>query len=145
MYFSKETIHLGCFSFNFSIFNRVIFQNSGPLTLQLVTSFRFSVIFSKFNKSEWWNLLGLFHGAILQSGSPLSSFSFMGDVSARAYAIDLASTIDSSIDFSNDTQLLVDFLLNATARQIDHASTMTTVTVCTNNALSLKLRYYLQK
>lgn len=85
---------------------------------------------------------GLFHGAILQSGSPLSSFSFMGDVSAKAYAIDLATTIDSSIDFSNDTQLLVDFLLNATARQIDHASTMTTVTVRTNHAVRIPKTYF---
>ncbi|XP_050302566.1 juvenile hormone esterase-like [Anthonomus grandis grandis] len=71
---------------------------------------------------------GLINGAILQSGSPLSSFSFMGDISARAYAFDLASQIDNSTNFGNDTDLLVDFLLNVTGRQIDKASTLTTVT-----------------
>nr|AEE61545.1 unknown [Dendroctonus ponderosae] len=71
---------------------------------------------------------GLYHGAILQSGSPLSSFSFMGDISAREYAFDLASQIDGAVDFGNDTNSLVSFLLNATGRQIDKASTLTTVT-----------------
>ncbi|XP_050302714.1 juvenile hormone esterase-like isoform X2 [Anthonomus grandis grandis] len=71
---------------------------------------------------------GLFRGAILQSGSPLSSFSFMGDVSPRAYAFDLASQIDNSFDFANDTNLLVNFLWNVTAKQIDVASTLTKVT-----------------
>nr|UUB32755.1 carboxylesterase COEA4 [Dendroctonus rhizophagus] len=71
---------------------------------------------------------GLYRGAILQSGSPLSSFSFMGDISARGYAFDLASQIDGAEDFGNDTSSLVSFLLNATGRQIDKASTLTTVT-----------------
>lgn len=53
----------------------------------------------------------------------------MGDISARAYAFDLASQIDNTTDFKNDTALLVDFLMNVTARQIDKASTLTTVTV----------------
>ncbi|CAG9764252.1 unnamed protein product [Ceutorhynchus assimilis] len=72
---------------------------------------------------------GKIHGAILQSGSPLSSFSYMGDVSARAYAFDLASQIDGSVDFKNDTGSLIAFLQNnVTGRQIDKASTLTTVT-----------------
>lgn len=56
----------------------------------------------------------------------------MGDISARAYAFDLASQIDNTTDFENNTALLVDFLMNATARQIDKASTLTTVTVRKN-------------
>ncbi|XP_076275439.1 juvenile hormone esterase-like [Rhynchophorus ferrugineus] len=71
---------------------------------------------------------GLFRGAILQSGSPLSLFSYMGDISARAYAFDLAKQIDATLDFQNDTRLLLDFLLSVKGKQIDVASTLTTVT-----------------
>ncbi|XP_030752240.1 cholinesterase 1-like isoform X2 [Sitophilus oryzae] len=71
---------------------------------------------------------GLFRGGILQSGSPLSTFSYMGDISARAYAFDLASQINNTIDFQNDTTVLLEFLLGVTGRQIDTASTKTTVT-----------------
>lgn len=55
----------------------------------------------------------------------------MGDISARDYAFDLAAQIDGAVDFGNDTSSLVSFLLNATGRQIDKASTLTTVTVST--------------
>lgn len=71
---------------------------------------------------------GLFRGAILQSGSPLSQFSFMGDISARAYAFDLAGQINSTMDFKNDSTKLLSFLLSVPAKQIDIASTKTTVT-----------------
>ncbi|KAL1492314.1 hypothetical protein ABEB36_012785 [Hypothenemus hampei] len=71
---------------------------------------------------------GYFRGAILQSGSPLSSFSFMGDISARAYAFNLASCINGNVDLQNNTSSLVEFLLNSTGREIDKASTLTTVT-----------------
>lgn len=71
---------------------------------------------------------GLFRGGILQSGSPLSIFSYMQDISARAYAFDLASQINNTIEFQNDTTILLEFLLGVTGRQIDTASTKTTVT-----------------
>lgn len=52
----------------------------------------------------------------------------MQDISARAYAFDLASQINNTIEFQNDTTILLEFLLGVTGRQIDTASTKTTVT-----------------
>lgn len=71
---------------------------------------------------------GLFRGAILQSGSPLSQFSIIGDISARAYAFDIATHINKTIDFKDNSTALLDYLLSVPAKEIDTASTKTKVT-----------------
>ncbi|XP_050302131.1 venom carboxylesterase-6-like isoform X2 [Anthonomus grandis grandis] len=65
---------------------------------------------------------GLFRGAILESGSPLSPWSYQDSTIARSYAFDLAKQINESIDLSNSSSLLKEFLLSVDGKAINSAS-----------------------
>ncbi|XP_060525791.1 venom carboxylesterase-6-like [Cylas formicarius] len=63
---------------------------------------------------------GLFRAAILESGSALSPWAYQRD--QRAYTFRTAALLDPKFISSNDSKQVLDFLLNATARDIDGAS-----------------------
>nr|WCJ12948.1 carboxylesterase [Dendroctonus armandi] len=65
---------------------------------------------------------GLIRAAILESGSPLSIWSFQNSSQARQYAFDLGSLIPGTKNFANDSQLLLQFLQDVDAETLHAAS-----------------------
>lgn len=69
-------------------------------------------------------ITGKFRGAIIESGSPLNTWAFRA--SGLPYAIDLALSVNGSLPDMTTEQLVV-YLQSLDAKQIDVASTVTTV------------------
>nr|UUB32793.1 carboxylesterase COEA5 [Dendroctonus valens] len=65
---------------------------------------------------------GLIRAAILESGSPLSIWSFQNSSQARRYAFDLGSLVTDTTEFANDSQLLLQFLQDVDAGSLHAAS-----------------------
>lgn len=72
------------------------------------------------------DIAGKFRGAIIESGSPLNTWAFRD--SGLTYAVDLALSVNESLPDMTTEQLVV-YLQSLEAKQIDVASTVTTVTL----------------
>ncbi|XP_030752243.1 venom carboxylesterase-6-like isoform X2 [Sitophilus oryzae] len=70
---------------------------------------------------------GYFRGAIMESGSPLNMWSFSVGFDPKAYAVDLAQQVNATIDANISSTDLLDFLVGLDGKDIDTASTKTTV------------------
>ncbi|XP_030751749.1 uncharacterized protein LOC115879197 [Sitophilus oryzae] len=70
---------------------------------------------------------GYFRGAIMESGSPLNMWSFSVGFDPKAYAVDLAQQVNATIDANISSAALLNFLVSLDGKEIDTASTKTTV------------------
>lgn len=65
-------------------------------------------------------IVGLFGSAILESGSSINQFA--RHRAAREFAFKTASFIDENYNNDDDSNKLLEFLLNVSARDLDQAS-----------------------
>lgn len=65
-------------------------------------------------------VLGLFQGAILESGSCLSPWSYQRN--SRTIAFATAAILNSTFETNNDSQALLEFLQSVDARDLDAAA-----------------------